>query len=224
MEKPPSPGRADILAAALREFADHGLSGATTAGIARRAGITQPLVHHHFGSKQGLWSAVIAELFGGLARDLGQAMQEAEGLDPRARLARLIRALVLFAGRRPELGRLIHTESSAGGAAFEELYDRWLSGLIELFRRELGAAVEAGVLPAVDPCFTYSLLVSACTQPFSDPETIRRGFGVELGAKEVVERYADFVVSVLLRGFWADTSSPSASPRPARSRFRRNRR
>src|SRR5947208_3696369 len=44
-------GRERILAAAIRSFSEVGYEGTTTAGLARDAGVTQPLVHHHFGSK-----------------------------------------------------------------------------------------------------------------------------------------------------------------------------
>ena len=52
-----------ILAAALSEFANRGFDGTTTAEIARRAGVTQPLVHYHFDSKDALWYATVEEAF-----------------------------------------------------------------------------------------------------------------------------------------------------------------
>nr|WP_281404367.1 TetR/AcrR family transcriptional regulator [Pyxidicoccus fallax] len=211
-----SAGRADILTAALREFADHGFMGATTAGIARRAGVTQPLVHHHFGSKQGLWNAVLADVFGDLDSVLGRTIQEVEGEDRRTRLARLLRALVGFFGRRPELSRLIRTESSAGGAPFDELYTRWLSGMVDLFRREVSAAVEDGALRPVDPRLAYSFIIGACAQPFAEPETVRRAFGLDMRDPATVERYAEFAVDVLLRGL----GLPPEPSRPARKRRR----
>jgi TetR/AcrR family transcriptional regulator len=212
-----SAGRADILAAALREFADHGFSGATTTGIARRAGVTQPLVHHHFGSKQGLWSAVLANLFEDLHAVLARTIEEVEGAaDGRTRLTRLLHALVAFNGRRPELSRLIRTESSAGGAPFDEFYTRWLSGLVDLFRREVAAAVEDGTLRPVDPRLAYSLLIGACTQPFAEPEMVRRAFGLDISDPATVKRYAEFAVDALMRGL----GLPPKPPRSSRTRRR----
>ncbi|WP_233617430.1 TetR/AcrR family transcriptional regulator [Actinomadura sp. WAC 06369] len=46
--------RARIRDAALREFAEHGVNGATIRGIARAAGVSPGLVQHHFGSKEAL--------------------------------------------------------------------------------------------------------------------------------------------------------------------------
>jgi AcrR family transcriptional regulator len=47
-----------ILDAALVLFAEKGFHGATMREIAVKAGISQGLLHHHFGNKDGLWKAV----------------------------------------------------------------------------------------------------------------------------------------------------------------------
>ena len=65
-----SAGRDHILRAAIDAVADRGYGGTTTAAVARAAGVTQPLVHHHFGSKEGLYDAVLDALFGPLLERL----------------------------------------------------------------------------------------------------------------------------------------------------------
>lgn len=47
-----------IIEAALAAFAENGFHGASMRDIAGRAGISQSLVHHHFGSKDALWNFV----------------------------------------------------------------------------------------------------------------------------------------------------------------------
>lgn len=49
--------REEILDAALQVFAEHGLHGASTEEIARRAGISQPYVFRLFGTKKELYVA-----------------------------------------------------------------------------------------------------------------------------------------------------------------------
>lgn len=51
-----------ILAAAIDEFTDHGLSGARVERIATRAGANKQLIYHYFGSKQALFDAAIAAM------------------------------------------------------------------------------------------------------------------------------------------------------------------
>jgi AcrR family transcriptional regulator len=55
--------REEILEAAVDEFGEHGYHGASTEGIARRAGISQPYVFRLFGTKQELFKAVVARCF-----------------------------------------------------------------------------------------------------------------------------------------------------------------
>ncbi|MGH3145143.1 MAG: TetR/AcrR family transcriptional regulator, partial [Rubrobacter sp.] len=47
--------RETVLDAAVVEFAEKGLHGASTEGIAERAGISQPYVFKLFGTKKGLF-------------------------------------------------------------------------------------------------------------------------------------------------------------------------
>jgi len=47
-----------IVDAALAVFADEGFHGAGTRRIAQTAGVSQPLLNHHFGGKEALWRVV----------------------------------------------------------------------------------------------------------------------------------------------------------------------
>jgi AcrR family transcriptional regulator len=55
--------REAVLEAARHEFARHGLHGASTDVIARRAGISQPYLFRLFGSKKALFLAVNEQCF-----------------------------------------------------------------------------------------------------------------------------------------------------------------
>jgi AcrR family transcriptional regulator len=51
--------RRAIVQAALRVFSAGSYAGATTAEIAREAGVTEPVLYRHFGSKRDLWAACL---------------------------------------------------------------------------------------------------------------------------------------------------------------------
>lgn len=53
--------RAQLLLVARREFADSGYRATTTASIARAAGVSEPLIFKHFGSKEELFRFSIVE-------------------------------------------------------------------------------------------------------------------------------------------------------------------
>jgi AcrR family transcriptional regulator len=54
-----SGSREAILAAARQALAQHGYDGTTVRGIAAEAGVDPALVHHFFGTKQGLFAAAM---------------------------------------------------------------------------------------------------------------------------------------------------------------------
>ena len=56
--------REDVLVAAREVFAEHGLSGASTDEIARKAGISQPYLFRLFHTKKELFIAAIERCFG----------------------------------------------------------------------------------------------------------------------------------------------------------------
>src|SRR6185369_5260430 len=82
--------RERILDASLVEFAKHGYEGATTASVARRIGVTQPLIHYHFGSKEALWRAAVEMAFGQMA-ELLEGAEANPSDDPRERLRAIAR-------------------------------------------------------------------------------------------------------------------------------------
>jgi AcrR family transcriptional regulator len=53
--------RADLLDVAVRVFSEGSYRGTTTAEIARRAGVTEPILYRHFASKQDLYLAALGE-------------------------------------------------------------------------------------------------------------------------------------------------------------------
>jgi len=58
--------RQAILRAAIAEFAEQGEAGARTDAIARAAGVNKALLHYYFGTKDGLYGAVLDTVFTGL--------------------------------------------------------------------------------------------------------------------------------------------------------------
>lgn len=83
--------REEILDAALHEFADRGLHGASTEDIARRAGISQPYVFRLFGTKKELFIAVVNRCF---RETLEMFQRAAEGLRGRQALQAMGNAYV----------------------------------------------------------------------------------------------------------------------------------
>lgn len=79
--------RAEILDVATAEFAEQGYAGARVDEIAARTRTTKRMLYYYFGSKQGLYVAVLERAYVGI-RELEQTL-EVDDLPP----ARAVRAL-----------------------------------------------------------------------------------------------------------------------------------
>jgi AcrR family transcriptional regulator len=101
--------RAEILAVAFAEFAEKGFSGGNTDAIARRAGVTKRLVFYYFGSKEGLFIAVLE-----MAYERIRTSEENLGLDaltPREAIRKLVEFTFDFDNAHPEFVRLVTIEN-----------------------------------------------------------------------------------------------------------------
>ncbi|MET9902395.1 TetR/AcrR family transcriptional regulator [Streptomyces sp. NPDC006446] len=65
-----------VLAAATEEFGRHGYEATTVAVVAARVGVTKPLLHHYFGSKQELYLACLNPVGDRLLDAIRAAMAE----------------------------------------------------------------------------------------------------------------------------------------------------
>lgn len=63
---PAAERRAALVDAALRVFGEGSYDGATTAEIARAAGVSEPILYRHFQSKRDLYFACLDEMWGRL--------------------------------------------------------------------------------------------------------------------------------------------------------------
>src|SRR3954465_12608022 len=84
--------RDEILDAALVEFAQRGLHGASTDEIAKRAGISQPYVFRLFGTKKDLFKASVARCFRETLELFQRAAEGKRGEEARLAIGRAYQA------------------------------------------------------------------------------------------------------------------------------------
>jgi AcrR family transcriptional regulator len=75
---PAAERRATVVDAALAVFAEGSYDGATTAEIARAAGVSEPILYRHFGCKRDLYFACLDEML----RRLRLAVEEIVAAEP----------------------------------------------------------------------------------------------------------------------------------------------
>jgi AcrR family transcriptional regulator len=113
------------LAEAL--FAERGYAGASMDELARRAGVTKPVVYELFGSKDGLFGACVDRSIERLAAEISAAVH-AEG-EPEARLRAGGLAFIRFAA-----GNRVAWDLMSMGGSFEEKARAVRSSQAELIR------------------------------------------------------------------------------------------
>lgn len=101
--------RARILSAARTEFARLGLSGARVDAIAARAKANKRMLYHYFGSKQGLFLAVLEDAYGDIRA--AERKLQLEHLEPREALQTLVSFTWKYYLKHPEFLTLVNSEN-----------------------------------------------------------------------------------------------------------------
>jgi AcrR family transcriptional regulator len=78
--------RTQVLGIAAKEFANHGLHGASIDAVAREAGITQTYVFRMFGTKRALFLELVSIAFDRVTAGMAAAAQGHSGVDALSRM------------------------------------------------------------------------------------------------------------------------------------------
>ena len=189
-----------ILAAALAEFANRGFDGTTTAEIARRAGVTQPLVHYHFDSKDALWYATVEAAFQSAAGSFADVGRELADLDIVDQMKVLVRRYVRFSATNPELARIISYEGVLGGPRLTWLSEHHLTSRFDLFGHLFEAGVGNGRLKDLPTQHVLTSISAAGAYLFIIRAAMLEVHDIDVTDPAVVEAHADTVVELFFHG------------------------
>lgn len=109
--------RRQIVDAALRLVADRGIGATSVDEIAAAAGVAKGSVFYNFGSKAGLFEAIIAE---GVSRLTAALRAAGDGLVGRAALEAMVGALLEQVQAHPDFAKLVVAESFRSGRAWQD--------------------------------------------------------------------------------------------------------
>lgn len=202
----PDNQRAELLMVAGAHFAQHGFEGASLRAIAQEAGLAHGLIRHYFGTKDDLWEAVAADLFGQMQAALAAAISAAGSDDPLARMAAQLRATVQTSARIPHLAGFVMQAGLAGGPRFETLVERYLRPAYALSLQPFGCLRDEGRTAQIDPHFIFMLATNAAVGPFAQLANARALAGMELTDAATADAYADALIDVLAHGILREAS------------------
>jgi AcrR family transcriptional regulator len=106
--------RSVLLAAATEEFARNGPKGTRIQAIVQRAGVNERMIYHHFGSKDGLYHAVLEAQADGLVQAWRQVIDKATAMEPYEGMRTVLAGFADLFAARPLLVALTLHEALGG--------------------------------------------------------------------------------------------------------------
>lgn len=192
--------RETIIEAALKEFAELGYEGATTASIARRVHVTQPLIHYHFGSKEALWRAAIDAIFHRLVSQIDETERKVEGMGPAATFLTLTYSFIDFAVANPEYARIVHSEGVSETPRLHWLVETHLRPVYARWANYIERAKQAGLLKDIPAPFMVTALIGGLAQFFDLAPLIRAVWGIDPNVPDNQRGYANAIIEMFLEG------------------------
>lgn len=205
--------RARILAAATREFAEHGLAGARGDRIARRARSSERMVYYYFGSKEGLFRAVLEAAY--LALQRAERSVRLDDLPPARALDEFCRFVWRYYLAHPEFIRLVNTENQYGARHLKRSarLGELVSPVLGLLRRLLARGVAAGVFRrGVDPAELYIAIAALGYFYLSNAATLSAVLGRDLRSEP--QRRAHWCEAARMIRRYVCTAKSELSGRP----------
>jgi TetR/AcrR family transcriptional regulator len=173
----PASSRTRILAVARGEFAEHGFTDARLQDIAERAGLTHPTLLYHFGSKEGLYAAVIEDAVHDWAATTNRV--RSTGLQGFDQVEALVDAGFEFFAAHLDFVFIIRREALEGAGRLEPAIAAHMRPFMDDAVAFLEREVAAGRLRPHDPVELMQICYSALLTYFSDARFRARLLGDE---------------------------------------------
>ncbi len=189
-----------LLDAAIDLFARYGYDPVSTGAVADAAGLTQSMVHYHFGSKEALWKAAIDRLMRRRGRAFPVMRLEFRDVDPVTRLKILVRRLIEANAAEPNYVRIVMHEAMANTPRLDYLMERYIADGFEAFNSAVRDAVAAGMIRPLPVHDITSIATSVSVLTFSIGEVTRRVYNTDLTTDEHVQSLSDSIITTLFSG------------------------
>jgi TetR/AcrR family transcriptional regulator len=193
--------RAALLEAASRLFARHGTGEVSLRRVAQEAGVTPAMVHYYFGSKDGLYDALLEVSFGRVVERASALARDDDAAGEPAPLAALLELLTGTFLAEPWIPVLLVREVLSEGGRFRERFVRdYASRMAALLPGLVQAEIDAGRFRAdLDPRLAFLSFMGMAVFPFVARPVVERVLGVEYDA-EFLERFAAHTRRLFVEG------------------------
>ncbi|MEM9399133.1 MAG: TetR/AcrR family transcriptional regulator [Verrucomicrobiota bacterium] len=180
-----------VLRAAEILFARKGFAGTSMSQIADSAGVSQPLIHHHFGGKEQLYT----EVKGHVMKRIFEAWENAsDSEDPMDSLETRLRTVCQLIGEHPTFMRLVQWTRMEDGDDFWPGEERLVASL----QRQILQGQEDGIIRRdIDAMVIAVMSQALILYWWEDRRFLVKHFASQ---KNVDEHYLQQMVKVFLSG------------------------
>jgi len=199
VRRDPKGTRRKILDAATDEFARHGYGGARIERISARARTVDRMLYYYFGSKEGLFRAVLEKAY----EDLGQAEQALNllGAPPLEGMRALIAFTWNYYVEHPEFIRVLNSENLQRGVHLRraQRVSTLAFPLLSILEDLLARGAKAGVFRKnVDAIQVYITIAALGYFYLSNRYTLTRFLAVDLMTDKALAVRLEHVTQVVL--------------------------
>lgn len=196
----PERTKADILEVATHEFSEKGLSGARIDEIAERTRTSKRMIYYYFGSKEGLYRAVLEESYRRIRAI--EATLDLEHKPPLEALAQHVRFTFDYQLANPDFIRLVMVENIHNGVHIAQLSSAQQSNMaaIETLRSIIKRGIAAGVMRKdLDPIDLHMSISALCFFNVSNRHTFSTIFKVDMVSLAATAARRESVTDLILR-------------------------
>ncbi len=193
------PTRQKLLAAAREAFMAGGLEGARVDDIALRAGINKQLVYHYFGNKDGLYTAVLEQVYHDIREQ--EAAFQLGSLPAEEAMRKLVEFSFDYLRETPGFVRIlvdenIHYGRHLGDAKTVQSVNK---PIIDLIEQTLDRGVADGVFRrGLDPLHVYLSIAGMSFFYFANIHTLSFAFSRPLDSKAAMDERRAHIVDFAL--------------------------
>jgi AcrR family transcriptional regulator len=194
--------RGKIAAAAEELFAARGYDGTVIRDIAKKAAVNGAMIHYYFGSKEGLYLAILE----GAAAKVRTLLVETSGRagSTRDRLASFVDAYAAYILSQPNLARILYREMLTGGKHIKQIAQKYAVTNYTILRNTIADGVRLGELRPIDAELApISLMGMVVIFQFLRP-IISAALGETKYNERFVNRVAAHTIDLFFNGVAAD--------------------
>ncbi|MWV28189.1 TetR family transcriptional regulator [Aurantiacibacter rhizosphaerae] len=190
--------RAELVAVATEEFAEKGLAGARVEEIASRTATSKHMIYYHFGSKDGLYRAVLEQAYDEFR--IAEGSLDYDDLPALDALTALVGATFDVHARRPQIVRIIMAENINCGEqihSIDSFQQRELA--LDTMRRILDRGAADGTLRSgLDPLQVHLTVSALCFHYIANVHTFGHVFEIDAHSSTEMETRREEIIATIV--------------------------